>query len=46
MVTAMPAKVAAPNAVPTMTQAKNAVQIGSVLVMGAMTATRSPRSAK
>ena len=46
IVTAMPASVAAPNAAPTMTHAKKAVQTGSVLVMGAITATRSPRRAK
>ena len=46
MVTAMPARVATPNAAPTMSQAKKAVHTGSVLVMGAITATRSPRSAK
>ena len=46
MATAIPASVAPPSPVPSSSHAKSAVQMGSVLQIGATTATRSPRSAK
>ena len=45
MATAIPASVAPPNAAPTISHEKSAVHNGSVLQIGATTATRSPRSA-
>ena len=45
MATAMPTRVAPPNTAPSSSQAKRAVQMGSVPQIGAITAMRSPRSA-